>query len=204
VLSVTVVLGCRGYTFAAESGNEFRGADVACEESPYNSVHVEDKIERPLRRPIAIPPSRPAPNGAVRIFGPYGIETVSRRHRTTNFYCVLSAISCTDLTPPISCVSVNGLSVADTAARLRRHQLTARSPCFRSLSKCTRVLESIPSFWRVICSRLMPSKFCKLMLVTDQEYFRLEQDVRRKRDLFPELGIQLTRRKDLWIGGQAG
>jgi hypothetical protein len=62
VLSVTDVSGCRGstahrivYAFAAESGNEFRGADVVCEESPYNSAQVGDKIEiRYLARDPAV------------------------------------------------------------------------------------------------------------------------------------------------------
>jgi hypothetical protein len=62
VLSVTGVSGCRGstahrivYAFTAESGNEFRGADVACEESQYHSAQVDDKIEiRYLARDPAV------------------------------------------------------------------------------------------------------------------------------------------------------
>lgn len=52
--SVTDVSGCRGsaarrivYAFSPESGSEFRGAGVACQESPYYSAQVGDKI--PIR-----------------------------------------------------------------------------------------------------------------------------------------------------------
>jgi hypothetical protein len=62
VLSVTNVSGCRGssahrivYVFATESRNEFRGGDVVCEESPYHSAQVGDKIEiRYLARDPAV------------------------------------------------------------------------------------------------------------------------------------------------------
>jgi len=36
-------------------------------------------------------------------------------------------------------------------------------------------------FRGVICSGLMPSKFCKLMFAIDQKYLRLQQDIHRKR-----------------------
>src|SRR5665213_742016 len=55
------------------------------------------------------------------------------------------------------------------------------------------------SFWGVICSRLMLSRFCKLIFVTDQEYFWLQQEIHRERILFRELGLPLTDLKDLWI-----
>jgi hypothetical protein len=45
----------------------------------------------------------------------------------------------------------------------------------------------------------MPGKFCKLMFVSDQEYFWLQQDIRCKGTLFPELGLPFTHGKDLWI-----
>jgi len=62
VLSVTDVSGCRGsaarrvvYAFSAESGNEFRGAAVVCEESAYYSTQVGEKIEiRYLKRDPAV------------------------------------------------------------------------------------------------------------------------------------------------------
>ena len=58
IISVTDVTGCRGsasrrivYVFTPESGNEFRGAGTVCEESPYYSAQVSDRIEiRYLRR----------------------------------------------------------------------------------------------------------------------------------------------------------
>ncbi len=62
VLATANVLGCRGsgarritYVFPQESGNEFRGAVLVCEESPYYSAQAGDKIEiRYLRRDPAL------------------------------------------------------------------------------------------------------------------------------------------------------
>src|SRR6266702_369044 len=45
----------------------------------------------------------------------------------------------------------------------------------------------------------MPSKFCKLMFITAQEYFRLLQDVCGEGILFPEPGLPLPHRKYFWI-----
>src|ERR1700751_4212534 len=45
----------------------------------------------------------------------------------------------------------------------------------------------------------MPSKFCKVMFVTDQEYLRLREDVHRKGALLLEFGLPLTYRKYLGI-----
>jgi hypothetical protein len=58
VLSATDVSGCRGlrarrivYLFSPESRSEFRGVGIVCQESPYYSVQVADKVEiRYLRR----------------------------------------------------------------------------------------------------------------------------------------------------------
>lgn len=54
VLAATDVSGCRGsasrrivYAFSAQSGSEFRGAVIACEESSYYSAQAGDKI--PIR-----------------------------------------------------------------------------------------------------------------------------------------------------------
>jgi len=62
VLALSQVSACRGasarrvvYTFASQSGSEFRGASIACEGSLYYSAQVGDKIEiRYLTRDPAV------------------------------------------------------------------------------------------------------------------------------------------------------
>lgn len=62
VLSVSDVPGCRMsggrrvvYVFTQETGREFRGANVICEDSPYYSAQVGDRIEiRYLKRDPAV------------------------------------------------------------------------------------------------------------------------------------------------------
>ena len=52
VLGLSQVSGCRGssarrivYAFSSQPGSEFRGASIVCEDSPYYSVQVGDRIQ---------------------------------------------------------------------------------------------------------------------------------------------------------------
>jgi hypothetical protein len=57
----------------------------------------------------------------------------------------------------------------------------------------------IVSFAGAICSRLMPSRLCKVTFFTDKEYFWIAHYIGHERIFFPKICFPLRRRKYFWI-----